>query len=288
MSAYVEDSLSPGLTDRISDHLERCRRCRDQESGHRQAMRLLDHGRHTPSIDLWADFSRRLQQQQPPPRRPAWPYLWQPGLATAMAAIIVALVARSAPMPSLGFETPAPPTAIQAATPPVATDPAEPMRGRVDAPKSKAAETSPRAAQVAAAQNSGFSQAERVESRRRRASRRTIRLARATPAPEPTVPRRKPASEPVEGEQTTAMVRIARADPSLAGPDIGSSLLQPAADTPVPSEADPLEVAEALVEAQQKAMCDRVQTQLQQMALEVARVGGEMSDSEDAAQAAGT
>src|SRR5262249_14136056 len=98
LPAYLEGDLSDRLNRGVAEHLDGCEGCRGSLAGQQQTCRLLDVGRQPIAIDLWADFSRRLQQEAPPRRSP-WQYLWQPGLAAGIAAVIVGLIARTAPPP---------------------------------------------------------------------------------------------------------------------------------------------------------------------------------------------
>src|SRR5438876_3754131 len=96
LPAYMDGDLPGRLNQHVSDHLDRCERCRQELTAQQRALRSLTAGRRPVSIDLWADFSRRLQAQAPPRPSP-WRLLWQPGLATALAAVAVALIAGTAP-----------------------------------------------------------------------------------------------------------------------------------------------------------------------------------------------
>src|SRR5690349_5130502 len=92
LPGYIDGDLPRRLNQQVSDHLDDCEECRRELSAQQRALRTLDAGRHSVSIDLWADFSRRLQAQSPPPP-PLWRMIWQPGLAVAAAAVAVALIA---------------------------------------------------------------------------------------------------------------------------------------------------------------------------------------------------
>ena len=80
LPGYLDGDVRGRLNQQISDHLDGCERCRQALSAQQRALRALDAGRHSISIDLWADFSRRLQAQSPPPPS-RWRVLRQPGLA---------------------------------------------------------------------------------------------------------------------------------------------------------------------------------------------------------------
>src|SRR5438045_3148070 len=109
LGRYLDGDLPERLNRPIAAHLARCESCRSEETVYRRAVRALDMVRHPVSIDLWADFSRRLQTESVPRPSP-WRHLWQPGLAALAATIVVSLVARSAPTPpvSLAAVPPAP------------------------------------------------------------------------------------------------------------------------------------------------------------------------------------
>ena len=95
---YLDGSLSGRQNRLAADHLDGCERCRAELSSQQRALRTLDAGRHAITIDLWADFSRRLQEQSPPPVA-AWRRLWQPGIAVAAAVAVIALIStRPAPV----------------------------------------------------------------------------------------------------------------------------------------------------------------------------------------------
>jgi anti-sigma factor RsiW len=61
LPAYLDGDLSSRLNQRLSAHLDDCERCRIAVDAQQKAVRFLDSGRYAPSIDLWAQFSRRLQ-----------------------------------------------------------------------------------------------------------------------------------------------------------------------------------------------------------------------------------
>jgi hypothetical protein len=100
LPAYLDGDLSGRLNHQVSDHLDGCDRCRGELTAQQRALRTLDAGRYPVSIDLWADFSRRLQTQLPPSPSP-WRFVLQPGLSIATAvtavALIVGLAGRSGP-----------------------------------------------------------------------------------------------------------------------------------------------------------------------------------------------
>lgn len=106
LPAYIDGDLPRRQNQQVSDHLDDCEPCRRELTAQQRALRALDAGRHTVSIDLWADFSRRLQAQSPPPL-PLWSALWQPGLAVAAAGVAVALIGALAiqPEPARSPET---------------------------------------------------------------------------------------------------------------------------------------------------------------------------------------
>jgi anti-sigma factor RsiW len=91
LPAYLDGDLPSHLNQRISDHLDSCERCRRELAAQQCALRTLDSGRHPVSIDLWADFSRRLQAQRPPASSP-WCVLRKPGPAGVMAAVMAMLI----------------------------------------------------------------------------------------------------------------------------------------------------------------------------------------------------
>src|SRR5438876_11811254 len=105
LPAYLDGDLVGRLNQGISDHLDACEHCRRELAAQQRVHRILDTGRPPVTIDLWADFSRRLQAQSPPRPSP-WRTLWQPGLATALAAAVVALVVRTAAVPAFTPTTP--------------------------------------------------------------------------------------------------------------------------------------------------------------------------------------
>jgi hypothetical protein len=139
---------------------------------------------------------------------------------------------------------------------------------------------------MAVAESGGFRQEQPVARRWRPVPRRAVRMAQASLTPDRLAPRPKPDRVRVTREQAPAMVRIASASVDAAGAT-GSRWRAPW-QAPARAVADPLDVAEALVEAQQDAASDRVRGQLLLLAREVARVGGEVPAPEDAAEAAGT
>src|SRR5262249_55538753 len=98
LPGYIDGDLPGRQNQQVSDHLDNCETCRRELSAQQRALRALDAGRHSVSIDLWADFSRRLQTQSPPPP-PFWRLLCQPGLAVATAGVAVALMAGLAVQP---------------------------------------------------------------------------------------------------------------------------------------------------------------------------------------------
>jgi hypothetical protein len=121
LPAYLDGDLPRRLNQRVSDHLDSCERCRQELVAQQRALRSLEAVRRPISIDLWADFSRRLQAQAAPRPSP-WRPLWQPGVAAAMAAGVVALVVALAPQPG-------PVPAVRIAHPTQVARAASPVRG---------------------------------------------------------------------------------------------------------------------------------------------------------------
>src|SRR5688572_12371394 len=95
LPAYLDGDLASRVNEQVSAHLDACERCRQAQAEQQRALRFLEGARYVPSIDLWADFSRRLEQENRPRQSP-WQFLWQPGLAGALAAAVVTVVALTA------------------------------------------------------------------------------------------------------------------------------------------------------------------------------------------------
>jgi hypothetical protein len=112
LPGYLDGDLPAYQNQQVSDHLDGCERCREALSAQQRALRALDAGRHPVSIDLWADFSRRLEAQ-PAPSRSQWGLFWQPSLAVVAAGAAVAIIAGFAARPG--------PTALFNAAPVVGT-----------------------------------------------------------------------------------------------------------------------------------------------------------------------
>jgi hypothetical protein len=288
LPAYLEDDLAPALSERVDAHLEACARCQEQLALQRQAMRLLDHGRHSPSIDLWADFSQRLQERSP--QRPSpWRLLWQPGLASALAAVVVGLVARSGPAPA--------PFVVENRTRPSARA-ASPVGAREDYARSTGWAT--RAGRRDGGSRSRreqrqliavVPQARREEaavSRRLQRPRRAVQVARAVSRPRSIERRPGLATGRIQPELRTRMVQLASAASPAGRSDFSGGQRQPSQAELSRAAAGPLAVAEALVEAQQDAAADRVRGELLLLAQQVALVGGEATSGMDAAVTAGS
>jgi hypothetical protein len=289
LPAYLDGDLPDHLYQRVSDHVEQCGRCRAQEAAQHRAMRALDMGRRPLAIDLWPDFSRRLDADaRPQPRW--WRQLWQPGLSTAVAAIVVALVAQTAPSPS-----------------PVATAPAlGPQMAQLPVPRA----ASPRSIAVEKSVVHAASPLPHA------AAAQPSRAAPAKLHPRTAV---VPAHSGRREKTATIVIASARYD-SLTGlaelqkrphhaakrlgeplpprPDAKMPEALPAADpaqprhlltvAAVPPAGDPLDVAAALVVAQQDAASEQMQGELLLLAREVTRVGGEAGSSGSSHDATGT
>jgi putative zinc finger protein len=289
LPAYLDGDLPDHLYQRVSNHVDQCGRCRTQEAAQHRAMRALDMGRHPLAIDLWADFSRRLDAEaRPQPRW--WPQLWQPGLATAVAAIVVALVARTAP--SLSPVTTAPSLGPQMAQLPV---PQATSRGSIAVEKS-VVHASRSQQGAAAVQPSGAAPAK-------------LHPQKAVVTAHPGQ-REKPATIVIASARHDDAIGLAKlqqrshhpakrpGEPIPARPDAKLVEPPPAADpaqpthpltvAAVPPAGDPLDVAAALVVAQQDAASEQMQGELLLLAREVTRVGGEAGSSGSSHDATGT
>jgi hypothetical protein len=99
LPAYLDGSLTSRVNERVADHLDACERCQLELLAQQRALRALDAGRYTVNIDLWADFSRRLQEQAPAPVAP-WRRVCQPVMSLAAAAVAVFLIAHLAASPA--------------------------------------------------------------------------------------------------------------------------------------------------------------------------------------------
>jgi hypothetical protein len=287
LPAYLDGDLSSRLNDQVSAHLDACERCRLALDEQQQSLRFLDKGRYAPSIDLWADFSRRLQEQSRPQPSP-WRFLWQPGLAGAAAAVVVGLVVLSAPeQRAAARRLPAPAGSVQIAR-------------SMEAPPTPAAPSgllfAPPAAQPA-------SPAPRPALDRESGGSARITTATAQTAPPAMRPRRmsRRKAEVILAKSSTgaASRRLSRDHRPDRDEDRRSwrTASLPPAPTPVggagfagadAGTAGPLDAAEALMSVQQDAASDQMQDELLLMAREVARVSGELPTHSIAGDAAGT
>ena len=291
LPAYLDGDLSRRLSERVSAHLDSCESCQQAQAAQQSALRFLDSGRYVPSIDLWADFSRRLQQE-PPPLPSPWRCLWQPGLASAVAAAVVALVTLSAPQhPGVSRWEPATAPVVQVARSQATLEtetsqadlPFGPRLPRLAAPSARVVNESGPRALVAASD----------EPRRRRHSGQKRR---------PTARARR-GDVLLARDSSPASVRPAPGDlrPNREG---GSRALEVAALPPLPAEdgvmadadpivreattSGPLEAAEALMTAQQKEAHSQVQGELHLMARELALLSGGLPNSSISAESTGT
>jgi anti-sigma factor RsiW len=275
LPAYLDGDLPLRLSQRVLAHLDKCPRCRQQEEAEHQSHRALDSGRHSLSIDLWADFSRRLQAEAPPRPSP-WRLLWQPGLASALAALVVTLVARSAPAPPVSSDV-VPPVRVarlaqvaQAPAPAIGIQPL-PSHRRLLRPSEELTRRAKLAAGPRRA-SGGESEAAAPMS-----SDHTGRIARRRTAAHRVGPSQplfsdEQSEHPSQKKGRTGPLRMASIT-GRAAPD--SAMPRPVALASVPAASDPLDVAEALVTVQQDAANDQMRRELLLMAGEVARVGGE-------------
>jgi Putative zinc-finger len=302
LPAYLDGDLPSRLNGRVSAHLEACARCRGELAAQQRALRLLDAGRHSVSIDLWADFSRRLQTQRPPSPTP-WRWLGQPGLAAAVAATVVALVALTSPRPRppesadgrtgftrvalapVGEISPLQKAVTPLAQPHQKSRPAAPsvrqpeqhdlsfgrparrLHGLVLQHTGAAIERRPRRHSVRQ-RNAGpgghrmIVQLAWVPARRSELTPSPRELESSPPAPV------APASLPSHN-RVQANARAASLDRSPTGVS--------------PRQArtgDPLRIADALVSVEEDAASDQIKGELLRMAREVARVGGETGTDE--------
>jgi hypothetical protein len=297
LPAYMDGDLPRRLNERVSEHLDACERCRREMAAQQRALRSLNAVRPPVSIDLWADFSRRLQAQAAPRPSP-WRPLWQPGLATALAAAVVALVLASAPKPGQ------PPAADLSA--PLSLMAAAPNLNQEIRPGgllSRSAVSGTRLVAPAGrrpllSSSHGRTAGDRpLASRPRRSSfeRARQRHPFSSHNLEPSLetsgaPRRL--ARPLHTEKP-AVLRLAsvplREGVGGQGQDLGSTSVPPslplsAASSPPgtatgggsrPGTGDPVKVAEALVSVEQDAASSRMKGELLRLAREVARVGGE-------------
>lgn len=298
LPGYLDGDLPRQLNQRVSDHLDACERCRQELAAQQRALRSLDVARRSVSIDLWADFSRRLQAQAPP-RPSSWRAAWQPGLATALAAAVVALAAVTALKPA----------PLPAAAPPPEITRVAMVPDRDPAPRrSVEADTEPRPARELRrlAPAPGRSPAfHRSPSRRHRgvvSGKYFRRHAFSSGATAPGV--RVPSADAwrgADGEPETPVVLAAHKGrmpdagrtltlAAVPPPDTASTLPEPASDPADASRAragDPVKVAEALVSVEQDAATDQMKGELLRLAREVARLGGETATGETGDRARG-
>ncbi len=289
LSGYLEGDLSHPLNRQVSDHLDACDRCRAALAAQQRVLRALDTGRQPISIDLWADFSRRLQQE-PIRRRLPWGSLWQPGMAVALAAVVVALVARSAPpAPPTALLSPAPPVVVQLARTPEME--ASPRRGSPEEPGPSSSDRPP-ARQTSRLQSSS-------------SHHRTVRFPTETRPRPVTQDDTGPATNDAPRSAAAPRRRRARSEPFGSTDRLAPRWHVASPRTPVPTvvatvgldsdpvvshplTGDPLKVAEALVNAQQDSASRQMRGELMRLAREVARVGGEPSAPVTAADGGGT
>jgi hypothetical protein len=283
LPAYLDGDLPDSLNRQVSAHLDGCGRCRRSLSDQQQAFRLLDAGRQPIAIDLWADFSRRLQQQAP--RRSPWRYLWQPGLAVGLAAVVVALVARMAP--SVPAPT-APALERPVARAPAPMAPGPPGRGSPTKLALAATDPEPETSKQPSSHSSSPEARSRSEERVSRPAEaprsrnhrgRDLMAAGPSSRPRAESVRLKPARLPHR------LMRVARLPVRVTeGEDVTPAVTRP--ERPV--VADPTSVAEALVAAPQDAASDQVHRELLLLAGQMARMGGEAASTSDANRPTGT
>jgi hypothetical protein len=304
LPAYIDGDLPGRLNQRVSEHLDTCARCRQELDLQQQVLRTLDAGRRPVGIDLWSDFSRRLAEAESTRQRagtrsvvtmlrarlssPLARLLWQPGLATALAAAAVALIARSGPeLPSFTVGAGPSASATQLALVPEQRlskeqQPAELPRTSNTQPSSRAAVPVP---------------VVRVSPAKRRSAPPRVsgaRVVRVTPdaALAAEDEHRPPRAQADEGMRagSVRLVRVAalvspetppttrKARPVLQPTDrdghLGYSLAARTGATHL-TTSDPLNIAEALVAAQQDAANDQMAGELLRLAQEVVRVSGE-------------
>ncbi len=298
LPAYLDGDLPSRLNRSVSDHLDLCERCRRELAAQQRALQSLDSGRHPVTIDLWADFSRRLQAQSPPPA-PLWLSPRRPGLAAALAATAIAVAAFMAPRPppiSSGSDL-SPYTQMAAAPrrekhPLPGRVPAEP---RTDAVRAPAALSMRRPDRMASSSDRPRWRLRRLELRHgglafTRPSHRP-RSQRGLTLENPTSPVNRTLTIAERPEPSTVLRGIGfqgSARPSDPGqilppptpPQAGTHLAASRRSDPAVSggparSGDPLKLAEALVSIEQDAASDQMKGELLRMAQEVARVGGE-------------
>jgi putative zinc finger protein len=306
LPAYLDGDLPGTLNQRVSDHLDSCERCRQELLAQQRALRSLEAVRRPISIDLWADFSRRLQAEAPPRPSP-WRLLWQPSLAMALAAAAVVLVTAIAPKPGLVPAANSSLRTIRVAIAPgrgleAARDPRSVWSGRINPlPGSQAVlvgRKPPQSSRAAAAADGSSTiyrtrPAPAEHPRRRLSSNRTRR-----PGPHTSVGRHwrvlalRPVSPPIlrlagfpgserkiNAEVPLTQGAVATRHGSAVTPEHASSRMIGVRDR----TGDPFKIAEALVLVEQNAANDQMKGELLRLAREVARVGGE-AVAEDAAE----
>lgn len=296
LPGYLEGDLSPRLNQRVSDHLDACERCRQELAAQQHALRSLDAARRPVSIDLWADFARRLQAA-PSPRSSWRRTLWQPGFAVAAAAVVALAVVLPKPTPAT--RTVAQPAFVRVAgQPPRDAD----WHGSMSAvlPSVTADTARPARSETVSAVPSSDRPA-RGEAGTR-AARRRRHHSFASPIASRRLPPRSARSRPRTGPRAEPRVVLAEnvVDPArpepmvtLAGdPAHSRAVAEPeqtvtAAGRRPDGAGDPVKVAEGLVSAEQDVATHQMKDELLRLAREVARMGGEAASAGTAAATPG-
>jgi hypothetical protein len=291
LPAYLDGDLSSRLNESVAEHLDLCDGCRLAQSAQQSAHRFLDTGRYVPSIDLWADFSRRLQQETRP-RASMWRFLYQPGLAGALAAAVVSLVMLSSPpLPSAARWQTAPSPAVQMARtlepsdlePSPAALPVAPRQPRLTPPVPLVDEELDARAGAEVSDKPGtppsvsrrFRQPVRVRAGITLLAKSSV-SARLRPGPRFHIPDRV-AESPAR--------RVAAKPPATSG---SGGLKRDASSTYEVAAAGPVDVAQALMTVQQDAASSQMQDELLMIARQVARVSGDLPSNPITPESAGT
>jgi hypothetical protein len=301
LPAYLDGSLTGRLNQRVAEHLDACERCQFEMSAQQRALRALDAGRHAVNIDLWADFSRRLQEQAPAPVAP-WRRASQPVMAFAAAVAAVFLIAHLAASP-----TPVLSTAPMAGAPlriassesslqPDGSAHLHPRESAVSPPGFHARRSPVQAARLSLGPvNAARHRGDGFRLRHHRETER-VSHAKAAAAASPTSQRRSEAhsyevaflpvsalSEPV-GQSLAGATSSAAADPMgiSPAPNAPMTSTQPSTRTELTSarSGDPVRVAMALAAVEKDTASTQMDGELLRMAREVARVSGEAGSAE--------